>query len=168
MADFIPAFERMIIREGGYKLTNDPVDKGGQTFAGIARTRNPGWAGWAIVDAGGTPQADLVRGFYRANFWTSARLEEVKDQRIAETIFDFGVNAGTGTAAKLAQVAVGATPDGSIGAKTLALINAAQPELFLAHYTIAKIARYHGIVRRDKTQIRFLSGWIGRALEQAS
>jgi lysozyme family protein len=45
MADFLPAFERMIRDEGGYKLVNVAGDRGGQTYAGIARKMNPDWAG---------------------------------------------------------------------------------------------------------------------------
>lgn len=168
MADFLPAFEKMIVREGGYVLHTVSGDTGGQTYAGIARNKNPQWAGWSVIDQGGTPQPDLVRGFYRASFWTSLRLEEVTDQRVASSIFDFGVNAGTGTAAKLAQVVVGATPDGRIGPRALEAINAMSPDLFLAHYTLAKIARYRDIVRRDRTQVKFLMGWLNRALEQTA
>lgn len=168
MADFLPAFEKMIVAEGGYLLHNVAGDKGGQTYAGIARNRWPNWSGWAIIDAGGEPQADLVRGFYRANFWTAMRLEEVKNQQVAEMLFDFGVNAGTGTAVKLAQITVGATPDGRIGPKTLAALNAADPEKFALAYTLAKIARYRDIVARDRSQIKFLVGWINRALKGLS
>lgn len=37
MSDFVPAYERMIINEGGYKLTDVPSDRGGQTYAGISQ-----------------------------------------------------------------------------------------------------------------------------------
>lgn len=167
-ADFFPAFEKMIVREGGYVLHHVPGDTGGQTYAGVARNKNPQWPGWPIIDQGGTPPASMVRDWYRANYWTPLRLDAVDDQRVASTLFDFAVNAGTGTAAKLAQIVVGTTPDGAIGAKTLAAINAYPVELFLAHYTLAKIARYRDIVRRDKTQIKFLMGWLNRSLEQTA
>ena len=168
MADFLPAFEAMIRREGGYKLHTVEHDTGGMTYAGIARNKNPQWSGWIIIDQGGTPQADLVRGFYRSNFWNPLRLDEVTDQRVASSLFDFAVNAGTGTASKLAQIVVGTTPDGRIGAKSIEALNASNPELFLAHFTLAKIARYRDIVRRDRNQQKFLLGWINRALEQVS
>lgn len=168
MADFLPVFERMIRNEGGYVLTNDPNDRGGQTFAGIARNRWPRWAGWSIIDAGGEPQADLVRGFYRANFWTFLRLDEVQNQDVARTLFDFAVNAGTGTAAKLAQIVVGTTPDGKVGPKTLAALNAADPDLFMARFALAKVARYRDIVTKDRSQLQYLLGWINRTLKEAA
>lgn len=166
--DFLPAFEKMIVREGGYKLTNDPSDKGGMTYAGVARNRHPNWAGWPFIDRGDTPPAQMVRDFYKSSFWVPLALDSVADQRIASTLFDFGVNAGTGTAAKLAQIVVGSTPDGKIGPRTIEALNAYPVDLFLAHFTLAKIARYRDIVRRDKTQIKYLMGWINRSLEQTA
>lgn len=167
MADFLPAFEKVLVNEGGYALHNVADDKGGMTYAGIARNRWPNWAGWSVIDAGGEPQADLVRGFYRAHFWTAMRLDEVADQRVAQMLFDFGVNAGTGTAVKLAQIVVGTTPDGRMGPKTLAALNAYDPALFVAVYTLAKIGRYRDIVRKDRSQLKFLVGWINRSLSEA-
>lgn len=168
MADFLPAFERMIVNEGGYVLTNVKDDRGGMTYAGIARNRWPAWAGWSVVDAGGQPPADLVRGFYRLNFWNPLRLDEVQHQAIAQNLFDFGVNAGPATSAKLAQVVAGATPDGAVGPRTLAALNAADPALFCMAFALAKIARYRDIVTRDRSQDKFLLGWINRTLREVA
>ena len=82
---------------------------------------------------------------------------------IAQTIFDFHVNAG-GVAIKLAQLVVGSTPDGVMGSKTVAALNTIDPGKFVMSYALAKIARYRDIVQRDKTQIKFLLGWINRTL----
>jgi lysozyme family protein len=168
MAEFLPAFERMIVNEGGYVLHTVEGDRGGMTFAGIARNRWPNWAGWAWIDRGDTPSVDMVRGFYKANFWTALRLDEVENQDVARTLFDFAVNAGTGTAAKLAQIVVGTTPDGRFGPKTMTALNAANPELFVARYALAKLSRYEQIVTRDRTQGKFLLGWVRRTLKEAA
>ena len=167
MSDFLQAYERMIVNEGGYKLHTVANDKGGTTYAGIARNRWPNWPGWSYLDAGDTPPAEMVRGFYRSNFWTPLRLEEVHSQDVARTLFDFAVNAGTGTAAKLAQIVVGTTPDGKIGPKTLAALNSFDPELFMARYALAKLARYEQIITRDSSQRGFLLGWVRRVLREA-
>ena len=168
MADFLPAFERMIVNEGGYKLHTVAGDRGGMTYAGIARNAWPRWAGWAVIDAGGAPEAETVRGFYRANFWTPLRLEEVQSPDVVRSLFDFAVNAGTGTAAKLAQVVVGVTPDGRVGPKTLAALNMTDPDVFGPRFALAKIARYRDIVTRDRTQGKFLLGWVNRTLKEAA
>ena len=166
MADFNPAFERMIYQEGGYKLTNIPGDRGGQTYAGIARKPNPEWAGWEFIDrkdfGSATP---LVREFYKSNFWDRVRGDDITNQAIAETIFNFAVNTGIGVASKLAQLIVGTTPDGAIGPKTLERLNICTAEKFVPAYTLAKIQRYVNICMKDRSQSKFLLGWTRRALE---
>ena len=165
MSEFLPAFERMLLNEGGYRLIKIDGDTGGWTYAGISRRNWPDWAGWADIDAGRMPDASLVRGFYKANFWDPLRLSDVVAQRTAHTVFDFAVNAGTSTAAKLAQIVVGVTPDGKIGPRTVEALNVADPDRFALAYALAKIARYRDIVTRDRTQIKFLLGWVNRALK---
>lgn len=165
MSEFLPAFEKMIRREGGYALHTVAGDRGGQTYAGISRNAWPNWNGWKLIDAGDTPDAEMVRTFYQAQFWFAVHGDKITEQAIAETIFDFAVNGGVKTAAILAQTIVGVTPDGKIGPKTLAAINTQNPEKFIMAYAIAKIARYAAIVRRDRSQQKFLLGWVSRALE---
>jgi len=168
MADFLPAFERMIRNEGGYKLTDIKGDRGGQTYAGIARNRWPSWFGWRDIDAGQTPDTELVRQFYRANFWNAVQGDSIASQHISESLFDFAVNAGVGTAVKLAQIVAGVTPDGALGQKTLAALNALDGHGFKIAYALAKIARYRDIVTHDRSQQKFLLGWINRTLREAA
>lgn len=168
MADFLPAFERMIRNEGGYKLTDIKGDKGGQTYAGIARNRWPNWPGWSFVDRGETPPTALVRDFYRANFWDKVRGDDLEHQGVAESLFDFAVNAGTATAIKLAQIVAGATSDGVLGPVSLSAINVLQEDYFRPRYAMAKLARYRDIVTKDRGQMKFLLGWINRTLKEAA
>jgi lysozyme family protein len=166
MADFNPAFEKMLHDEGGMKLTNIPGDRGGMTYAGIARNANPQWAGWAFVDKEDWGLATpLVREFYKTSFWDRIRGDDIAVQPIAETIFNFSVNAGIGVAIKLAQVIVNVTPDGAIGQKTLERLNICTETNFVASYALAKIGRYAAICNKDKTQSKFLLGWVNRTLE---
>lgn len=164
MADFLPAYEAMIVNEGGYVLHNVPGDRGGLTYAGIARNMNPQWPGWALIDAKQDVPAQLVREFYKRNFWDNILGDELQHQAIAQSIFDFHVNTGR-PARVLAQVVVGATPDGSFGPRTVRLLNDYDPDKFVMAYALAKIARYRDIVTRDRTQQKFLLGWINRTLE---
>ena len=164
MADFLPAYEAMIRNEGGYVLHDVPADRGGMTYAGIARNMNPQWPGWALIDRGAEVPAQLVREFYKAGYWNPIQGDQITSQVIAQTIFDFHVNAGA-VARKLAQLVVGATPDGAIGPKTVAALNAYDPDRFVMAYALAKIARYRDIVNRDRSQLKFLLGWINRTLQ---
>ncbi|NBW12768.1 MAG: N-acetylmuramidase [Caulobacteraceae bacterium] len=164
MADFLPAYEAIIRNEGGYVLHNVPIDRGGMTYAGIARNMNPQWPGWALIDRGQDVPAQLVREFYKRYYWDTIQGDQITSQVIAQTIFDFHVNAGA-VARKLAQLVVGTTPDGAIGNKTLAALNAYDEDRFVMAYALAKIARYRDIVSRDRSQLKFLLGWINRTLQ---
>ncbi len=168
MADFLPAFERALLAEGGYQLHQVAGDTGGLTYAGIARNPNPGWAGWTWIDRGETPPSQLVRDFYRTGWWEPIRGDEIRDQTVAESIYSFGTNAGLKTAVRLAQIVAGVTPDGAMGGKTVEAINAMEPRLFLALYALARISRYRDIVARDRSQGKFLLGWINRTLQEAA
>ena len=171
MADFAPAYERTILNEGGYVLHDVKGDKGGQTYAGIARKKNPQWQGWAYIDRGDIPPTQMVREFYLKGWWQPLCLDDVENQRMAETLYDFAINTSAYgrpmVAAKLAQIVVGAAPDGVFGPKPVAALNAYQPELFMARYALVKLARYRDIVRKDREQIKFIMGWINRLLEEA-
>jgi lysozyme family protein len=164
MADFTPAFEKMIKDEGGYQLTDIQGDRGGQTYAGIARKMNPQWSGWSYVDRKETPPSQLVRDFYKTTFWDAISGDQITNERIAATIFNFFVNTGK-PAKTLAQIVIGATPDGSFGEKTIQKLNEIDTEKFLMAYALAKIARYRDICMRDRSQVKFILGWLNRSLE---
>lgn len=153
----------MIRNEGGYVLHDVPGDRGGMTYAGIARNMNPQWPGWDLIDRKQEVPAALVRDFYKRGYWDNIRGDQLSNQIIAQTIFDFHVNAGA-AARKLAQLVIGATPDGQFGDKTVAALNGQDEHTFVMAYALAKIARYRDIVQRDRTQAKFLLGWINRTL----
>jgi len=168
MADFNSAFETMIDNEGGHRLTNVANDRGGRTYAGIARNLNADWPGWAIIDRGDMSNSQLpqlVRDFYRTNFWNPICGDAISSQEIATAIFDSAVNMGTSTAARLAQLAVKALPDGRIGQETVTALNAFDESVFVLKYAVARIARYAQICNMDNSQDRFLLGWINRTMK---
>jgi lysozyme family protein len=168
MADFNPAFDKMIVDEGGYVLHTVAGDTGGMTYAGIARNSNPQWPGWNLIDHGAIDNpllTGMVRSFYKVEFWDRIRGDELTSQVVAENLFNFGVNTGIKVAVKLAQLIVGATPDGAIGDVTLQKFNNVEPEAFRKAYALAKITRYADICNKNKTQSKFLLGWINRTLK---
>lgn len=169
MSAFDDAFEAMIRREGGYKLHTVQGDTGGMTYAGIARNKNGQWPGWAYIDRGEIPPTQLVRDFYLTGYWRPIRGDELRPE-IAANIFDFAVNTSAWgkptVAVKLAQVVAQVEPDGVIGPKSVEAINRIAPASFKALYALAKIKRYAEIVNKNRTQSKFLLGWVNRALEQ--
>lgn len=174
MADFAPALQRVLLHEGGY--VNDPDDPGGETYKGIARKMNSKWDGWVLIDIlkkqSGFPanldkDSDLqvkIKNFYEVNYWDTIKGDDIQNQEVATSIFDFAVNAGVTTSASLAQMVVGAKIDGVIGDKSVTSINSFNPEHFLASFTVAKIARYIAIIKKRPTSQKYLYGWVRRAL----
>lgn len=116
MADFLTAHKRTARYEGGY--ANDPQDKGGETYKGIARIMHPKWPGWVIVDGYKARHGAMKRGevikdehldqlvleFYRKEFWNKLRGDEIFIQDIANIIYDDAVNTSVIPAVRKAQV----------------------------------------------------------------
>ena len=178
MGDFKAALARTLRWEGGY--SDDPVDRGGETYRGISRKNFPTWEGWLTVDnlrsAGWTldDNAQLqhdVEEFYRRAFWNRVHGEDLPDS-IAAEMFDCGVNCGAGTAAKFLQRAVGVEDDGAIGQATLrataAYVEAHGIPALVEKLKAARRERYERIVENDPSQRRFLRGWLNRANEQVA
>lgn len=167
MADFEIAFNRTMKSEGGYVLHTVPGDRGGMTYAGISRKYNPDWAGWVLIDAGNldvVKLSDLVGDFYVEKYWDRIWGNEIDSQEIANVLFDFAVNAGVRTAVRLAQQVLNILADGVVGKQTVAAFNSVGSGEFVANYALAKIARYAAIVNRDRSQKKFLLGWVNRTL----
>lgn len=168
MADFNQAFGRMLGHEGGLQLSNIELDRGARTFAGISSRYWPDWPGWALVNVGAFDDPvllDLVKDFYRSEFWDVVQGDALLEQEVAESIFDFAVNAGAHTSIKRAQEVAGADTDGVAGPQTVRAVNALRTSDFLPRFALAKIRRYVGICGSDATQKKFLLGWIIRALD---
>lgn len=167
MANFVPAFEKMLLLEGGFVLHKVEGDRGGMTYAGISKKYHPYWPGWKIIDKDPDDPSliDIVRNFYKEHFWDKVRGDDIVSQKIAQSIFDFSVNTGLRVSTKLAQTVVGVMPDGFIGEKTVSALNKEDEETFILKYTVVKIARYAGICNNDKSQKKFLLGWTNRTLK---
>jgi len=174
MADFKQAFQLVLAHEGRYSV--DPNDPGGETYKGIARKMNGQWVGWATVDnlkkQPGFPKnldndiglKSSVEEFYRVSFWNPIKGDDLTNQLVANSIFDFGVNTGISTSISLAQGVVKANVDGKLGPITLSLINGFNPEFFIAAFTVEKIARYINIVKKRDESKKYFYGWVCRAL----
>ena len=158
MADFEPAVMKTIAREGGARYTETAGDAGGATKYGISKRAYPQLDIANITE----PQA---KDIYRADYWNAVRGDEIASQAVAENLFDTAVNMGVSRAVKLAQLALGLKPvDGQLAAETFAAINAADPDRFLADYTLAKVARYVSLCNNNRAQGKFLLGWLNRAM----
>lgn len=175
MAEFNKAIEPLLENEGLY--SNDPKDSGGETVWGVSRNNFPDIPLWGMVDKlkgsiyfpDNIRQNDeikkAVREFYYANFWQPIKANEIFDQTEANNLFDFAVNSGSKQAVKIAQRALNVIDDGVVGLGTLLALNDCDPEIFILRFKIEKIKFYCSIVDNKPEQIRFLKGWIKRALK---
>jgi lysozyme family protein len=184
MADFKDAYGKTMGHEGYY--ANNPNDRGGETWKGVARKMHPAWGGWPIVDAAkkqpGFPgslkdnqQLELhVRAFYKEQFWNKLSLDAVTHQGIAEELFDTAVNCGPGVAALFLQRALNVTNnrgrdypnlvvDGAIGAKTVAVLNHhKRPADVLKTLNVLQGNKYIEICEARESQEEFYRGWLNR------
>lgn len=158
MAEFNKAIENTLAKEGGARFTSDPSDRGGATKYGISQSAYPD------LDIRNLTE-DQAREIYKRDYWDRIRGDEITSQAIAENLFDSCVNMGVRTGSRLAQLILNVEPaDGIIGSQSLNAINKADEGLFITNYTIAKIARYAHICNEDKSQKKFLLGWINRTI----
>lgn len=162
------AFDATMKWEGGHSLTTVPGDKGGMTYAGISRNAHPDWPGWKLIDNGMKPSDPLLHDgvfqFYRTAFWDRLQGDLIDSQIVASEIYDEAVNAGVGAAVRSTQAIVGTLQDGTVGAKTIAALNAYDADSFVVKYKLARIARRRRIISGDKSQLVFINGWLYRIL----
>lgn len=184
MADFEKAYSHTAKNEGLY--ANNKADTGGETYMGISRNNWPKWGGWPIIDGikkqygtsasiinrYGSSNATLmakVKEFYKTNFWYPLNLQLFTDQQLANNVYDFGVNAGIGRAAKFLQQAINSicgsvTVDGDIGNQTItSLSKLNQKQVYDAFNSLRK-GFYDGIIRNNPSQAQFRNSWYSRII----
>lgn len=161
------ALDKVIVNEGGFKLTDIKGDNGGQTYCGISRNFWPKWKGWGLIDQGIKDESalySLVHDFYYTNFWKPMGCIGIHHDVLAAGIFDYSINVGVRVASRLVQIACGAKPDGYIGPKTIEILNSTNVKVFRNNLFIAKVCRYTLICNKKKAQSKFLLGWINRSI----
>jgi len=111
--NFDQAFERLIGHEGGY--VSHPQDPGGETKFGISKRSYP------AEDIPGMT-LERAKAIYLRDFWDASGCNYIPDTTRFD-LFDMAVNSGVQSAIMTMQRAIGATPDGIIGPKTLMLLD---------------------------------------------
>ena len=110
--------EMILHHEGGY--VNHPKDPGGETNLGVTKRVYLRWC--MEQDLYTKDMKDLqvkdVAPIYERNYWGRLKCDDIPTG-LDLCLFDFGVNAGTGRAAKYLQRLIGTVADGGIGPNTL-------------------------------------------------
>lgn len=189
MADFSTSFKITSAIEGSY--ANDKDDKGGETYAGVSRNNEPTWKGWQVIDklkkedcfpsnlATNVTLQKWVSCIYKTKYWNALSLDELHDQRMANEIYDTGVNMGVGRAGLFFQRALNCINrngtlfpdldlDGKIGIKTIACFNAlsvSDKYLVWKLFNCLQGAKYIDICEANPTQEKFIRSWASRVFE---
>ena len=162
MANFNDAIVKTLAKEGGAKFTDVPNDKGGATKYGISQAAYPN------LDIRNLTEQQ-ARDIYKRDYWDRVRGDDITSQLIAENMFDTAVNMGVRTTSRLVQNMLDIDPaDGIIGSASLGVINQQTENEFMANFTLVKIGYYASICNKDRTQSKFLLGWVNRALGGAA
>ena len=187
-ASFDRAFEKTMGNEGGY--SNNPADRGGETYRGISRRSWPKWPGWEKIDKikqdPGFPEIikylqleQDVKQFYRRLFWDEIHGDMIPSQSVAEKLFDFAVNAGVKTTVKFMQESLNVLNlkgarwedidvDGNMGPATMRAVASCvkkYEDVLLTMFSGRMINHYYQIMCNDQSQECFAINWIRRAVK---
>ncbi|MCG1019773.1 MULTISPECIES: glycoside hydrolase family 108 protein [Burkholderiaceae] len=150
MSVFDDAFDKLIGNEGGY--SNNPHDPGGETMWGVTQRVARAWGYTG-------PMRELPREtakqIAKALYWDPLHCDRY-DARVAFQIFDANYNGGH--VVIWMQQASGAFADGKLGPKTIAAVQAVDPELFIMRFIAARLTYLTAL----QTWPSFGRGWARR------
>lgn len=160
--NFDAALAAVLEHEGGF--VNHPQDPGGMTNLGVTKRVWEAWVGKTVSEADMralTPA--LVAPMYRKQYWDAVKGDELPSG-LDYLMFDFAINAGVSRAIRTMQRAIGTTPDGAIGPKTMQALRDADPDALIAKFSDEKEAFYRSL----PTFATFGRGWLRRVAEVKS
>lgn len=160
--NFDDALAAVLEHEGGF--VNHPKDPGGMTNLGVTKRVWEAWVGKTVSEADMralTPA--LVAPMYRKQYWDAVKGNELPSG-LDYLMFDFAINAGVSRAIRTMQKAIGTTPDGAIGPKTMQALRDADPDALIDKFSAEKEAFYRSL----PTFATFGKGWLRRVAEVKS
>jgi murein L,D-transpeptidase YcbB/YkuD len=163
MADFKTAFEYTMNFEDRARsgvVTEEP--NGAKARLGINSKYNPDMPAefWTCPVAQALEIAAIRE---EARYWKPLKLDQVKDQAVANKLFDEGINASIREAGLLVQRALGIKQDGVIGPQTISAINSAEPIQLLTKLRAESKAYYEAICAQHPNLSKWLHSYLVRA-----
>lgn len=147
----------IIQREG--PPTNDPLDAGGRTAYGISERANPSaWADGVVTEA-------EARAIYERKYVIWPGFDKIHDPRLQAQLIDFGVTSGPQLVIMKLQEILHVTMDGVLGEITLAELAKYDSAAINRLLVVSRIKMICKLVQKVPTNIKYLLGWINRALE---
>ena len=144
--------------EGGLRsdggLNDIASDRGGLTKYGISQRAYPS------LDIKNLTLTQAVRLYHR-DYWRVMLCEQLP-QSVALLLLDGAVQHGVGAMTQVVQRIVSVKPDGRLGPKTLAAIEAQTTTELIAKLSVYRGRKYARITVNDISQQINLNGWFNR------
>lgn len=161
MADYrvlVPIIKKW---EGGF--SDNPNDSGGATNKGVTLATFRQFYGQnkTVNDLKAITDAQWLNIFL-SGYWNKVRATEINNQSIANIIVDWAWASGPDTAARKVQKIVNVDVDGIVGPKTLAAINAYNPQQLFDRIKSERISFVENLVKNRPKDSVFLTGWKNR------
>tara|TARA_R100001480_G_scaffold50935_1_gene64281 strand:+ start:54 stop:566 length:513 start_codon:yes stop_codon:yes gene_type:complete len=153
--NFDECLKMLLHHEGGY--VNHPKDPGGETNLGVTKRVYEKWGGTKDMK---DLTVEDVAPIYKKEYWDRCKCDDL-ESGVDWAVFDWAVNSGTGRSAKAIQKICGATQDGAIGPKTLALIGTQNTQYVIEEFGKIRQQFYESL----KTFDTFGKGWTRRNKE---
>jgi lysozyme family protein len=156
--------DKILAREGGF--VNDPADRGGATNYGITAGTLGDWRNLKRHATSEEVQALSMaeaRAIYRANYVEPFLF--VGDPELLDVVVDCAVNSGPPQAVKFLQRALGVVADGIVGDITRNAVGASVVPKLKLRFVAARVKFLGEFVANNPSQLRFIRGWLNRAVE---
>jgi lysozyme family protein len=148
--------DKIISREGGAKVTKDPVDPGGTTKYGISAKSHPGLNIEVLT-------YEQAKDIYIQEYFVQPGFQQLPVE-LQEPVTDFGVHSGTATAVRFLQKLCGVSQDGVLGTQTLNALKALPLADVVAAYRRERVLFLAKQVVDVPAKAKYLVGWLNRAL----
>ena len=149
---------KVIEREGGERLVNDPDDPGGLTKWGISKRAHPD------EDIANLTLDDAIR-IYQDKYWKPSKVSKLPYE-LQDLYFDMVVNVGQSRAVKVLQQACNhkgskLVIDGRLGPNTIKASKVLEKERLKAF----RVMYYAKICINNKKLLKYYYGWFRRTIE---
>jgi lysozyme family protein len=154
----------ILTHEGGF--VNNPADPGGATNRGITARTLAAWRGEPVTtaDVQKMPLEEAI-AIYEAKYLKEPNISAVQDLRARGAMADTAVLFGPSQAIMAVQQILRLKIDGVLGPITAGAINAFDARQLVNQIAVWRIKRHAARVAAVPSQLIFLEGWIGRAVD---
>ena len=150
--------------EGGF--VNDPDDLGGATNKGITigtfgeYRKRKGLPPPTVQDVKNLSDKDWYE-IFKTMYWDRWKADEIKSQSVADILVDWVWASGV-HGIKRPQRILGVSPDGIVGSKTIAALNAADPKKLFDAIKADRAKFIDEICKARPKNEKYRRGWMNR------